>query len=89
MCRHKLTETIDALKQALELYNNVILIEGNEEAYIKLKKTKPDIVFNVTEGIYGISREAQIPAMLDLLKIPYTGSDPLALSTCLDKSRTR
>lgn len=82
-------ETIDALTQALELYNNVILIEGNQEAYIKLKETKPDIVFNVTEGFNGISREAQIPAMLDLLNIPYTGSDPLTLSTCLDKSRTK
>jgi len=82
-------ETIEALKQALELYNNVILIEGNEDAYIKLKESKPDIVFNVTEGMNGISREAQIPAMLDLLNIPYTGSDPLTLSTCLHKSRTK
>ena len=82
-------ETIEALKQALELYNNVILIEGNEDAYIKLKENRPDIVFNVTEGFNGISREAQIPAMLDLLGIPYTGSDPLTLSTCLDKARTK
>jgi len=82
-------ETIDALKQALELYNNVMMIEGNEVAYLKLKETKPDIVFNVTEGSNGISREAQIPAMLDLLNIPYTGSDPLTLSICLDKARTK
>ncbi len=82
-------ETINALKHALELYNNVFLFEANEEAYIKLKETKPDIVFNVTEGFNGISREAQIPAMLDLLNIPYTGSDPLTLATCLDKARTK
>ena len=82
-------ETIEALKQALELYNNVILIESNEDAYLKLKDIRPDIVFNVTEGFNGISREAQIPAMLDLLGIPYTGSDPLTLSICLDKARTK
>ena len=82
-------ETVEALKQALELYNNVTLFEGNEDAYIKLKEIKPDIVFNVTEGLNGISREAQIPAMLDLLNIPYTGSDPLTLSICLDKARTK
>jgi D-alanine-D-alanine ligase len=50
---------------------------------------KPEIVFNVAEGANGISREAQIPAMLEMLQIPYTGSDPLTLSLCLDKSRTK
>jgi len=65
------------------------MIEGNEEVYIKLKENRPNIVFNVTEGINGGSREAQIPAILDLLNIPYTGSDPLTLTTCLDKARTK
>ena len=82
-------ETIEAIKQALEIYNNVILIEGNQDAYIKLKENKPDIIFNVTEGFNCISREAQIPTMLDLLNIPYSGSDPLTLLTCLDKARTK
>jgi len=36
-----------------------------------------------------VSREAQIPAILDMLKIPYSGSDPLTLALCLDKSRTK
>ncbi|MEJ5350643.1 MAG: ATP-grasp domain-containing protein [Melioribacteraceae bacterium] len=82
-------ETINAVKDALELFNEVIMIEANEDAYEKFRKYRPDIVFNIAEGANGISREAQIPAMLDMLRIPYTGSDPLTLATCLDKARTK
>jgi len=82
-------ETINSIKTALEIYHDVILVEANELAFEKLKETSPDIVFNFAEGLKGISREAQIPAMLDMLGIPYTGSDPLTLATCLDKARTK
>lgn len=82
-------ETIDALKNALAKHHDVFLIEADDNAFIKLKEQRPEIVFNVAEGAYGISREAQIPAMLDMLQIPYTGSDPLTLTTCLDKARTK
>ncbi len=43
----------------------------------------------MAEGLFGNSREAQIPAMLDMLGIPYTGSDPVTLGICLDKRRTK
>jgi len=43
----------------------------------------------MAEGLYGAGREAQIPAMLDMLSIPYTGSDPVTLGICLDKQRTK
>jgi len=82
-------ETINAVKDAISLYNNVSMIEANEEAYDKFREIKPDIVFNIAEGAFGVSREAQIPAMLDMLQIPYTGSDALTLAICLDKSRTK
>ncbi len=82
-------ETIFALRDALALHHKVTLIEANEDAYEKFRKLNPEIVFNVAEGANGISREAQIPAMLEMLQIPYTGSDPLTLSLCLDKSRTK
>lgn len=65
------------------------MIEADENAFEKFRSTKVDIVFNVAECANGTSREAQIPAMLDMLKIPYTGSDPLTLATCLDKARTK
>ncbi len=82
-------ETVDAVRRALAEKHNVTLIEADKFAYQKLQELKPDIVFNIAEGMCGSSREAQIPAMLEFLQIPYTGSDPLTLSICLDKARTK
>ncbi len=82
-------ETINALKDAIEVYHDVTLIEANESAFEKIKELKPDIVFNIAEGLNRVSRESQIPAMLDMLQIPYTGSDALTLGICLDKARTK
>lgn len=48
-----------------------------------------DMVFNIAEGLYGIGREAQVPALLDAYRIPYTFSDPLTLSLCLHKAMTK
>ena len=81
--------TINAVKDAIECFHNVTLIEADHSAFQKLKELKPDIVFNIAEGYNGVSREAQIPAILDMLQIPYTGSDPLTLAICLDKARTK
>jgi D-alanine-D-alanine ligase len=65
------------------------MIEADESAYEKFKELKPDIVFNIAEGLNGVNRESQIPAILDMLRIPYTGSDALTLGICLDKARTK
>lgn len=82
-------ETIDAVADALAERHSVTLIEADEQAFERLKVQKPDIVFNIAEGLHSVSRESQIPAMLDMLRIPYTGSDPLTLGICLDKSRAK
>ncbi len=82
-------ETINAIVQALSTEHVVIPILADEEAFPKLKKERPDIVFNIAEGKLGPNREAHIPAMLEFLGIPYTGSDPLTLSICLDKAMTK
>ncbi|PKL84185.1 MAG: D-alanine--D-alanine ligase [Ignavibacteriae bacterium HGW-Ignavibacteriae-3] len=82
-------ETINALRDALALNHDVTMIEADESAFEKFKSHRPQIVFNVSECANSTSREAQIPAMLDMLQIPYTGSDPLTLTTCLDKARTK
>lgn len=47
-----------------------------------------DLVFNISEGLHGNAREAQVPAILDLYQIPYTFSDPLILAVALDKGIT-
>jgi D-alanine-D-alanine ligase len=82
-------ETIDAVRAALEERHNVVMIEANEEAFGKFRSLRPDFVFNIAEGLHGPSREAQIPAMLEMLQIPYLGSDPLTLGICLDKARAK
>jgi D-alanine-D-alanine ligase len=48
-----------------------------------------DLVFNIAEGLYGLAREAQVPALLDLYQIPYTFSDPLVLALTLHKGLTK
>ncbi|HTX98706.1 MAG TPA: ATP-grasp domain-containing protein [Bacteroidota bacterium] len=82
-------ETIHAVRVALEERFLVEMIEANESAFEKLRKLRPMFVFNIAEGLHGVSREAQVPAMLEFLRIPYLGSDPLTLALCLDKARTK
>jgi len=82
--------TIGAVEAALEEGGHQVMrIEADEDAFEQLRAAQPDIVFNIAEGIRGESREAHIPAMCELLGIPYTGSGVLTLSTCLDKARTK
>ncbi len=79
--------TVLAIKAALEqLPCRVTLIEADESLPDKLIANKPDIVFNIAEGRNGRGREAQVPAMLSFLGIPFTGSDETTLCVCLDKA---
>ncbi|MEO8393748.1 MAG: hypothetical protein ABI700_12225 [Chloroflexota bacterium] len=55
----------------------------------KLTAYKPDICFNITESHFGDGREAQIPGLLEMLRIPYTGSQVLTLALALDKPMTK
>src|SRR3990167_490507 len=82
-------ETIDAVRSALSSQHDVILLEADENVVENLKGSKPDIVFNIAEGRDGPNRESHVPAMLEMLEIPYTGSDPMTLSLCLDKGRAK
>jgi len=55
-----------------------------------LKEIRPDVVFNLCEGVYGNSCwEMDIPALLDLFHIPYTGSPPLTLGLCQNKGKVK
>jgi len=51
--------------------------------------TRWDLVFNIAEGLYGIGREAQVPALLDAFRIPYVFSDPMVLSLTLHKAMAK
>ncbi|WP_321369535.1 ATP-grasp domain-containing protein [uncultured Desulfuromusa sp.] len=82
-------ETIQAVAEALGQEHQVSLVNADLDAFAKFRALRPDLVFNMAEGLYGGSRESQIPAMLEMLQIPYTGSDPVTLGICLDKLRTK
>jgi len=79
-------KTIEAISQALKsLGHEVIELEATPDLPVRLGSTDLDVVFNIAEGIKGRNREAQVPALLELLDIPYTGSDPATLALALDK----
>jgi len=81
--------TIRAVETALASRHRVTLVEADLEAFDAYRRLRPDLVFNIAEGLNGSSREAQIPAILDMLGVPYTGSDPVTLGICLDKRRSK
>lgn len=83
--------TIEALARALQaLGHETVLLGDGAELVSRVLTDRPDFVFNLAEGVgAGRGREARVPALLELLGIPYTGSDPATLSVCLDKSWTK
>jgi D-alanine-D-alanine ligase len=64
-------------------------LEGDTSLLDSVRKYKPDICFNICEGHFGDAREAQVPAILEMLRIPYTGSKILTLALALDKPMTK
>lgn len=80
-------ETIDAIQEALECHGWQVDRVGNLEdlAGRLLRGDRWDLVFNMAEGMHGIGREAQIPALLDAWRIPYTFSDALTCALTLHK----
>jgi len=79
--------TLQAIREAIASWGHeVIDIEANQELPTVLAVTPLDLVFNIAEGFKGRNREAQVPSLLELLDIPYTGSDPATLSLALDKA---
>jgi len=84
------TETVEAVRDAIaERHGPVDMIEADEDAFERLRKSSPDLVFNMAEGVWGESRESHLPAMMEMLRIPYTGSSPLTLALCLNKARAK
>lgn len=82
--------TIEAIKGALEEAGcDVTCLEGAPTALFPLINGNFDLAFNICEGLKSRNREAQIPALLEMIGLPYTGSDVLTLAVSLDKPTTK
>jgi D-alanine-D-alanine ligase len=79
--------TIERLQEVLEQLGHDVIGLGAGREFLDAVLSEPcDLVFNIAEGAGGRSREAHVPAVCELLEIPYTHSDPLTLAATLDKS---
>jgi len=87
-------EQVEAVQEALKMLGLVCRLfplKDDIEALVnELKSHKPDVVVNLSEGAFGDShQEMNVPSLLELLRIPYTGSSPLALGICQNKGLTK
>ncbi|WP_438035009.1 D-alanine--D-alanine ligase family protein [Sorangium sp. So ce204] len=82
--------TIQAIASAIESYGHTVVpLEAIPDLPRALAASGVDVVFNIAEGLRGRGREAQVPALCELLGIPYSGSDATTLSLALDKGLTK
>jgi D-alanine-D-alanine ligase len=84
-------ETVEGIERTLQDIGYITDRIGHAKQLVTrlAKGDRWDLVFNIAEGLYGFGREALIPALLDTYQIPYTFSDPLALSLTLHKAMTK
>lgn len=80
-------ETVEAIASVLRGRGHEVTLLGDGPEFLRrVLDDPPDLVWNMAEGHgVGRSREARVPAVLEMLGIPYTGSDPLTLAATLDK----
>lgn len=82
--------TVDAVEGALLAGgHSVSRLEADETLPDSLRQARPDICFNIAEGLRGDARESHVPALLEMLDIPYTGSKVLANALSLDKAAAK
>ncbi len=83
-------DTIEAIATALESDGHwVHFVQGDHTLPEALRTLRPQICFNIAEGIRGNGREAQVPAFCELMGIPYTASRVVANAIGLDKTQTK
>ncbi len=83
-------ETVRAIQTAIESDGHrTVFVQADSNLPYALKQIKPDICFNIAEGLGGDAREAQVPALLEMLRIPYTGSRVVTNAISLDKTLTK
>jgi D-alanine-D-alanine ligase len=81
------SETVELIETALKSAgHSVVRLGGGAEFLANILRERVDLVFNIAEGRGNyVSREAQVPSVLEMLDIPYSGSSPQCLTICLDK----
>jgi len=83
-------ETINNIRAAIETDGHkTVFVQADRNLPYALKEAKPDICFNIAEGLGGDAREAQVPALLEMLGMPYTGSRVMTNAISLDKTLTK
>jgi D-alanine-D-alanine ligase len=83
-------ETVQSLVEAIRLGGHECeFLEGDPTLFDTVQRYQPDICFNICEGHFGDARESQVPAILEMLRIPYVGSKVLTLALALDKPMTK
>jgi D-alanine-D-alanine ligase len=82
-------ETIAAVERALSGLGDVVRLEATSDFPQRLRESRPDIVFNMAEGLSGQNRESHVPAICEFFGVPYCGSDPFTLSLALNKARAK
>ncbi len=83
--------TVELIAESLISHgHSVVMLGGGHDFLQNILKERVEFVFNIAEGRGSYrSREAQVPAVLEMLGIPYSGSDPQCLAICLDKPLTK
>lgn len=80
-------DTIDAIDNALRALGHETDRVGHARALVSALASgrRWDLVFNICEGLKGLGRESQVPAILEVYDIPYTFSDPVIMGLCMHK----
>ena len=78
--------TIEVIAKAIESQGYKIKKIGNVSCLLEnIDRLGVDIVFNISEGLWGRNRESQVPILLEMRGIPFVGADALTLALALDK----
>jgi len=83
-------QTIDTIVESLGRAGHTVhLVEATADLPQWFLTHRVDLVFNIAEGTHGANRESQVPAILESLRVPFTGSSSVTLAIALDKAKTK
>ncbi|MBI3320680.1 MAG: hypothetical protein HYZ91_00225 [Candidatus Omnitrophica bacterium] len=83
-------KTIEMIANSLRANGHTVhQVEATQDLPQWFLAHRVDLVFNIAEGAYGAHRESQVPAILESLGVPFTGSNSVTLALALDKAKTK